>query len=176
MMPFLEFLPTQSRDISRSTRIGSRGISRPDKSHIFGNQEFHFGAFDSAMVIPTWRKGSPCGVFPVHRIESQSVLGLDFSDFAPTQLESVNWVLNDDSVFTNEKAGSVNYEVDKTAKDYVGNTSKNDVFEVCSPEGLGKSSRQEQISHPSGDNRSLWSKEVRGFHYFTVLGIGESHG
>ena len=174
-MTLLESLPTKSCNMRGRARIGSRRIARTYEHHILRNHELNFLALDGSMVISPGSKGGPRNVFSVFRVESESVLSLDFSHLAPTQLHSSKRILNHYSFIVNKKTWPMDNKIDRSAQDGNENQSKHDDINIGGPEGLSESASQQAISNPSREDRGSGSEEFSAGHHFTLLGVGISH-
>ena len=151
-MTLLEFLPSQSGDVSRSSGISSRRISSAYKGAISRNQTFDFVGMDSSMVVSAGSKCRPGGDLSICCVESQGVLGLDLNHIAPSQEFLGEWISDDHALISDLQLRTVNYQEDKSSDHCCGNQSQNDVRDIGGYEGLKNRSSQQCVSNVGHHN------------------------
>jgi len=176
-MTLLKSIPSHPCNVSSRTRIGAGRISRSNDRHVFRDHEFNFGAINSPLVVSTGSKSGPSAeFFAFGGVEGEGILSLNFDDVLPAQFDSLDGVLNDYSLISNQETGTMNDKEDEGANDCCGGKCDCNVIEISGPKGLQNRAHQERITDIRDNNRGSRPEEFGIAHRATVLEIEDFHG
>lgn len=162
-----EFVTPQLSDVSTSTRIASRRITKTSRSISTGKQ---ISFVQSSTVTTTW-SGSRPGIegLPVDN-DGHAVLGFDFFDKIPTSSDLFGWINNLDALIKNQNIGLQKEQVRSNYSSTADGCCGNDVSAIHN--SLNYEACEENNQHPATKDCATGSELFHVGHFASFSQMG----